>query len=293
MVVRVGKRRRAFTLIELLVVVAIIGLLIAILLPSLTAAKAEARTRICQNNLRQLTLAFMSYAAEWKNHLPGSTDDYVGNVNNGQRMCWLGTRAGDRGQYKEEVPKRGTIFPYVSENPAIYKCPEDKTEIYAERSPNDYRELTNYSYTAPKMLTGAPVDLLKATRWPAEFDTEWTNDRWKNKWARGKLDNTSPPWVLVEEDSAWHLAYATDSAWSNIDRLSDRHKNKAAMSQIDGSVFLRSFQREPPFTSWNTFYELYDNRAINVGPWTEVAGRPITFGYIKRRGIPSEADPFE
>ena len=53
---------RAFTLIELLVVIAIIGILVAMLLPTLAGAKEKARRIICINNLKQLQLCMSIYA---------------------------------------------------------------------------------------------------------------------------------------------------------------------------------------------------------------------------------------
>ncbi len=81
----VGRRRlpratsdlAAFTLIELLVVVGIVATLIAILVPSLTKARAQARLALCSANLRAQGTIVHQYALDHRGALPPKMVSYA------------------------------------------------------------------------------------------------------------------------------------------------------------------------------------------------------------------------
>jgi prepilin-type N-terminal cleavage/methylation domain-containing protein len=54
-------KRTAFTLIELMVVIALLGLMVALLLPAIQKARENARVTACRNNLKQIGVALTEY----------------------------------------------------------------------------------------------------------------------------------------------------------------------------------------------------------------------------------------
>ncbi len=124
---RCGVRRRdpgrgGFTLVELLVVIAVIAILVGVLVPALTGARAAAQDAVCRNNLRQIGQAFFSYAFDYQGQFP------VNNVGAGvppeESTSWYNDDV--IGEYLIETYKGGEDF--ADDTPdtvggSVYVCP--------------------------------------------------------------------------------------------------------------------------------------------------------------------------
>lgn len=64
------RKRQAFTILELLTVIAIIGLLVAIIVPSLQSARRAAKANVCLSKLKGLGTAFSMYLSENRDTFP-------------------------------------------------------------------------------------------------------------------------------------------------------------------------------------------------------------------------------
>ena len=110
--------RPAFTLIELLVVVAIIALLISILLPSLSAARASAKAVKCAAAERMVGVAVAAYTAEGGGAYPlayGYPTDFDGTLDVAQQ---------DRSKAHGYVHWSWFLFNRGEVNDQSFQCPE-------------------------------------------------------------------------------------------------------------------------------------------------------------------------
>jgi prepilin-type N-terminal cleavage/methylation domain-containing protein/prepilin-type processing-associated H-X9-DG protein len=132
--------RTGFTLMELLVVIAIIAILAALLLPALSAAKANAKRMVCVNNLKQLATAWTIYFGDNEGriascvpyHLPVADNTnawVVGDAETAPQDPSYGQL--DPGIVDATNPaciSRGSLFPY-SRAPGIYRCSLDNRTL--------------------------------------------------------------------------------------------------------------------------------------------------------------------
>ena len=170
--------RRGFTLIELLVVIAIIAILAAILFPVFAKAREKARQSSCSSNLKQLGLAFISYASDYDQMYP-PRDAGVAPL----RFGWT-----------------DMLAPYIK-NTQLYTCPSSKlaSTCFNTTIPTSYAY--SYCFTRNGESTiQRPAEHLVFLDWRS-YAVKWnvntcatccgTAGSWGNRW--GTAANTQPP----------------------------------------------------------------------------------------------------
>jgi len=120
--------RKGFTLVELLVVIGIIAVLIAILLPSLSRARENAKNAQCLSNLRQLGTVYQFYANDYKDQIPIGYDG--GSPWTGYYLCQSGTF----------YPLMGCLYQgHYLDAPQAFYCPsQDDPRWQFNTAPNVY-----------------------------------------------------------------------------------------------------------------------------------------------------------
>jgi prepilin-type N-terminal cleavage/methylation domain-containing protein/prepilin-type processing-associated H-X9-DG protein len=191
----------AFTLIELLTVIAIIGILAAILIPTVGKVRESARSTQCISNLRQIGSAIQLYADSNRGKMPGPLFGGQGPQYNTAN----GGSPGVLSKYLEPfMPVTETVSASAKAN-QLFACPAWLTKV---SDPNSWSFLlndrpwaiTHGEYTFyPFGNANFPTDLVRYT--PRNY----------NSMSRFPLSRS---WALIDVDQALMTAIGNTSAWA-------------------------------------------------------------------------------
>ena len=216
--------RRAFTLIELLVVIAIIAILIGLLLPAVQKVREAAARSQCQNNLKQIGLAFHNYHDAMKQLPTSSMDGGLPVATAWQTCCnWSDSNVAALNAAGQLDDRTGfswayQILPYI-EQQNLYSLPNRATvygtpiKIYycpSARAPTVYSGNAKCDYAACNGVnrfdnTGVVVH----TSYPGKYNyptvtlptisdgtsnTLLVAEKWLNPKQQGKDGGDNEPW---------------------------------------------------------------------------------------------------
>jgi type II secretory pathway pseudopilin PulG len=131
------RRSAALTLVELLIVIAIVGIVIALLLPMSRSSREAARRNSCMNNLKQVAIALHNYKEEHGTLPPAYTVDEQGNRLHSWRTLILP-------QLEQAALYKTIDLTKPWDDPANIKARETVVEVYQCPSSAASENLTNY-----------------------------------------------------------------------------------------------------------------------------------------------------
>ncbi|MBX3402677.1 MAG: DUF1559 domain-containing protein [Phycisphaeraceae bacterium] len=197
-----------FTLIELLIVIVIISILVGLILPAVAKARETARTTICTSNVRQVVLAFTTYAADYR-VIPGTY--WQGP----QNMDWCGRNnvvyTSNPSAYTHPL-RTSVLYDYLSQADRILECPS------ARRASNNL-----FDYTMVIRFAGARIDLPWRVNYPERPEV-----------ANGpRKEFATIPLIVEEHDEFYNRTY-DDGSFAGTDQFSTRHGVRKSGSDAGG-----------------------------------------------------------
>lgn len=238
--------RKGFSLIELLVVIATAAILLSLLLPALVSARDISRKTLCASNLRQIGLAWQSYALDHEAY-PGRTHERIS-----PDWSYGGVVPVATGKKIELDPQR-PINPYLQRGDPgavamIFRCPSDMgvfqsrvARLAGERSILQAETCFNQFGTSYR-ANPALVDV-----------REMTVSGMPSRPLRLSEVEVSPSTLLALGDAAWYYGsrepdepdHGLDATWHKSEHAGNFLAADGSVRWFDISRNQRSFRIEP------------------------------------------------
>ena len=185
------KSGQAFTLTEMLVVIAVIAILVALLLPVLSAARERGRRVKCINNLKQTGIALQLYADDHADQLPGPIwqgfYEMYDNDNTRRLSYYLATYMG------QPAPSP------VAQSNVLSRCPSAALHWVPATDPDPMSIHVPLSYLAASAVTNTETDVVSRPFGYPYASPPYTKPDELPKHLR-EIYNPSSSWAMIEAD---------------------------------------------------------------------------------------------
>jgi len=188
-------RETHFTLIELMVVVSIVVILVSLLLPALSKARASAARTLCSNKMKQIGTQVFFYSEDYRGYLPPYGKLFkISSI--ASLVYW--------NNYINYYYFQDKVI-HALDNPSMnFTCPSDT-------SPYNYQGLVNSYGFNPYIMPGfdaTAAGTVQKLSTPSEIylisDSIWTS-RWS---LQGYSDKWTPPFLRLDHNHSNGMFYA-------------------------------------------------------------------------------------
>lgn len=180
-----SKAVEGFTLVEMLVVIAVIAILAAFLLPTMSNARRKAQRTTCLNNLRQIGIGIVMYSDDANGTSPSSATDHVWASYKELVYAHVGLGGAPTNQQRLFTCPADTFFYQFTGDDQVslvrHGHHEELTAHYSSYLFNGANEFTNASAERPLLGIGGrklssikhPGRTVLVTEWPAIVPYSW------------------------------------------------------------------------------------------------------------------------